>query len=263
MIRRLNYTGRRKFPRENIRVTLFRNGGLEEFVAVIKTAGLQLPDSARIFVEAYHKSDWMRFDFGSVAVPAVPADRRLTVFYEGARVLFRVKVVSADTAGEPGKIIAETDRIIPVSPDDERDHDPLLPVRLVGGLGDEVWRLSWQNGPVLELNKNEPEIKHFLTADNRFKWLILPNVLRAVLIRILIDAADEEPEQDESAPGNRWMEFAQSLHAEPPPKPADRDTALINEWVDEVVSAFCRHHRALDTWRISLRPQADGLFPNQ
>ena len=67
MIRRLNYTGRRKIPRENIHITLFRNNGVDEFDAVIRLADLELPDSARLFVEAYHKSDWMRFDYGTLA----------------------------------------------------------------------------------------------------------------------------------------------------------------------------------------------------
>lgn len=42
MIRRLNYTGRRKIPRENIHIALFRNNGVDEFDAVIRL----LPDDA-------------------------------------------------------------------------------------------------------------------------------------------------------------------------------------------------------------------------
>lgn len=152
MIRRLNYTGRRKIPREHINITLFRNGGVEEFDAVIRTANLGLPETARVFVEAYHKSDWMRFDYGTVGAPAIPSDRRLTVFYSGARLLFRVKVVSAGE--ESGKILAEADRLTPLSSDNDRDRDALLPIRIVGNLGDQIWRVAWNGGPVLELNCN-------------------------------------------------------------------------------------------------------------
>lgn len=55
-------------------------------------------------MDAYHKSDWMRFDFGTVGQVVIPRDRRLTAFYRGARLLFRVKAVAAD--GESGKILA-------------------------------------------------------------------------------------------------------------------------------------------------------------
>jgi hypothetical protein len=255
MIRRLNYTGRRKIPRDLIRISLYRNGGVDEFDAFIRTDGLELPPSARVFVEAYHKSDWMRFDFGSVGVPALPADRRLTAFYEGVRVLFRVKIVSAD--GDAGKILAEADRLSPLSPDEDSDRDPLLPVRTVAGMRDQIWRVMWENGPVLELNKGEPEIKHLLTTDPRFKWLVLPEMLRTILTRLLAEEMDED---DETSQVKRWLEFAASLHPDPPPRAEDRDPELIENWVDEVVSAFCRRHRALDHWKLAVKPQ-DDLFP--
>ena len=45
MIRRLNYTGRRKIPRESIHVTLYRDGGVDEFDAVIRAAPQGLSQS--------------------------------------------------------------------------------------------------------------------------------------------------------------------------------------------------------------------------
>jgi hypothetical protein len=260
MIRRLNYTGRRKIPRENLHITLFRNNGVDEFDAAIRLAGLELPASARVFVEAYHKSDWMRFDYGTLASPSIPTDRRLTAFYEGARILFRVKVVASGE--ESGKIIAEADRLTPLSPTDAREREPLLPVRLVGNLGDQVWRVTWSGGPLLELNKNEPECKHLLTADSRFKWLVLPEVLRSILTRVLNESMDEEEDPGESGPGNRWLAFAASVHPEPPPPSEARDAEIIEKWTDEVVTAFCRRHRAFDHWRASIHPN-DDLFSGQ
>jgi len=256
MIRRLNYTGRHRIPRANIRIAIYRNGDVEEFDALVRCGGLGLPDSARLFVEAYHKADWMRFDFGTVGEPRIPGDRRLTAFYQGARILFRVKAVSAGK--DKGKILAEADRILPLAPDSDSDRDPLLPVRLVAGMGDQIWRVTWENGPVLELNKTEPEIKRLLTTDSRFKWLILPQALRGVLTRVLVEEMDEEEEEDsEGGQGRRWIEFARSLYPVAPPKPDDRDMELIENWVDEVVGAFCRRHRSLDSWRLAVN---DDLF---
>jgi hypothetical protein len=255
MIRRLNYTGRRRIPRENIRIAIYRNGDTEEFDARVSCAGLDLPDNASLLVEAYHKSDWMRFDFGTVGQVVIPRDRRLTAFYRGARVLFRVKAVSTDD--ESGKILAEADRIVPLSPDSDRDRDPLLPVRVVDGLGSQVWRLTWEGGPVLELNRQEPEVKRLLTSDPRFKWLILPQVLRSILIRILVEGMDEEENEGGGGEGQRWLDFAGSLHPVEPPKPDDRDMELIEIWVDDVVAAFCGRNNVIENWRWSLRPQED------
>ena len=254
MIRRLNYTGRRRIPRENIRIAIYRSGDTEEFDAHV-CDGLDLPESACLWVEAYHKSDWMRFDFGTVGQVVSPRDRRLTDFYRGARVLFRVKAVSAD--GENGKILAEADRIVPLSPDSDRDRDPLLPVRVVDGLGSQIWRLAWDSGPVLELNRQEPEVKRLLTSDSRFKWLILPQVLRSVLIHVLAEEMDDEEDTGGSGEGQRWLDFAHSLHPVEPPKPDDRDTELIENWVDDVVAAFCRRNKVMENWRWSLRPEED------
>lgn len=255
MIRRLNYTGRRRIPRENIRIAIYRNGDTEEFDARVSCDGLCLPDSAFLLVEAYHKSDWMRFDFGTVGQVVIPRDRRLTAFYRGARVLFRVKAVAADV--ESGKILAEADRIVPLSPDSDRDRDPLLPVRVVDGLGSQIWRLIWESGPVLELNRQEPEVKRLLTSDPRFKWLILPQVLRSILIRVLVEEMDEDEDAQGGGEGQRWIDFAHSLHPVEPPKPDDRDMELIENWVDDVVAAFCGRNNVMQNWRWSLRPEED------
>jgi hypothetical protein len=255
MIRRLNYTGRRRIPRENIRIAIYRNGDAEEFDARVSCAGLDLPDTASLLVEAYHKSDWMRFDFGTVGQIVIPRDRRLTAFYLGARVLFRVKAVSTD--GESGKILAEADRIVPLSPDSGQDRDPLLPVRVVDGLGSQVWRLTWEGGPVLELNRQEPEVKRLLTSDPRFKWLILPQVMRSILIRVLVEGMDEEEDVGGGGEGQRWLDFARSLHPVAPPKSDDRDIELIENWADDVVAAFCGRNNVMENWRWSLRPQED------
>ena len=65
---------------------------------------------------------------------------------------------------------------------------------------------------------------------------------------------------DPKAECPRWLEFVEDIHPEPPPRAEDRDAELIENWVDEVVSAFCRRHRAFDHWRLGVKPQND-LFP--
>ena len=72
----------------------------------------------------------------------------------------------------------------------------------------------------------------------------------------------EEDDPAESAPGKRWLDFAFSLYPEPPPRSEARDLEIIENWVDEVVAAFCRRHRALDHWRAAVHPP-DDLFSSK
>lgn len=257
MIRRFNYTGRKRIPRANIHITILNAPRGREFEATIRTKDLKLPADARLFVEAYHKSDYMRFDFGTVGAQRTPPDRLLTAFYDGARILFRVKVVGVGDAA--GQIIAEADQIKPKSPDDTKNRDPLLPVRTVGNMEDQIWRLSWSAGPVLELNNKEHEIKGLITADARFKTLVLPQVLRSVLIRILSEDMDGDTETEEGRVAARWLEFADSLYPSTPPQVGERDYTAIESWADAVISAFCRRNRVLETWQNSLQTKQEHL----
>jgi hypothetical protein len=158
-----------------------------------------------------------------------------------------------------GQIIAEADQVKPKSPDDTKNRDPLLPVRTVGNMEDQIWRLSWSAGPVLELNNKEPEIKALITADARFKTLVLPQVLRSVLIRILSEDMDGDTETEEGRVATRWLEFAENLYPSTPPQAGERDYTGIESWADAVVSAFCRRNRVLETWQNSLQAKQEHL----
>lgn len=257
MIRRLNFTGRKRIPSERVRISIFRLPAGREFDARLRLDGLDLPGSARVFVEAYHKFNYMRFDFGTVHALQPALDRTLSAFYEGARVLFRIKVVAADE--DAGRVLAVADRIQPLSPDDRRDRDPLISVRTVKGMNQQIWRVNWESGPVLELNVDEPEIKTRMTADPRFKSLVLPEVLRTVLTRILSDEMDADPESEDGRIAVRWLAFAADLHPSEPPASEDRDGESVEVWVNGVVDGFCRRNRVLDQWRRSLYPGGKQL----
>ena len=101
--------------------------------------------------------------------------------------------------------------------------------------------------------------KHLLTADSRFKWIILPEALRSILTRLLSEGMDDQDDSDEDSVAQRWLDFAASLHPEPPPPADGRDADIIATWVDDVVVGFCRRHRALGHWRAAVHPN-DDLF---
>src|SRR2546427_9791472 len=101
MIRRLNYTGRQTIHRENVEIRLSRSPDGVSFVPHLHLGDYGLPGPARIYVEAYHRTQYMRFSLGVVDHIEVPRDCRLTEFHGSDAVRFRIKVV--DETGSIGR----------------------------------------------------------------------------------------------------------------------------------------------------------------
>ncbi len=78
MIRRFNYTHRQRIPKSHVVVRLVRAAEATEFEAQLQLATLNLPDDARVYVEAYFHGTVMRFDFGTVSAVRAPSNRQLT-----------------------------------------------------------------------------------------------------------------------------------------------------------------------------------------
>ena len=111
-IRRLNYTGRKPIHRSDTRITVREYPDRPAtFDADLRLGEYKLPAGAYVFVEAYRQATWMRFPFGRVGELTPPPDleRILTEFESPDRVLFRVRVTSAE--GRQGIMLAEADKI--------------------------------------------------------------------------------------------------------------------------------------------------------
>jgi len=112
MIRKFNYTGRKKIKRSNVRIDLMRDSnGQRFFSSGLKLDDLELPLNAHVYVEAYHRSGYRRFDFGTVGDRKIPPDRQLKTISDSAIPLFRVKVVDKSTSH--GRILASVDKVRP------------------------------------------------------------------------------------------------------------------------------------------------------
>jgi hypothetical protein len=126
--------------------------------------GVDVVPNARVFVEAYYRTSFMRFDCGSVASFAPPADRRLTEI-DGTNVLrFRVKVV------DDHRIVAVADDIVVSAEKPEASgRMPLLPVNFSEDLGQQAWQVVFESsGPVLALNSRIDGIRD-IAATPRFR----------------------------------------------------------------------------------------------
>jgi len=244
-IRRLNYTGRQRIRRRDVRITIHKSDdGPSRFDADLKLAGYELPYDAPVFVEAYRQSIWMRFRYGT-AGSVLPEDKPiLSEFDSPDGLLFRVKITSV---GHPsGILLAEADRIPPREPaEDEEQRIPLLSARADRDLGDQVFQIDFDDRPILLVNAN---LDDWRTAvhEPAFISLVYPVAVRQILTRILDHDHPGEIEEDGDWP-SQWLKFATFLPGVPNEIPGkDADEENKDRWIDEVVSSFCRQHQMLN-----------------
>ena len=237
-VRTLNYTHRKRIRRSDALISIRVEKGSAWFDPILNLADYKLPADARVFVEAYRKALYMRFDLGQVGAMRIPEDRRLDAFDSPEGVLFRVKVV---TASDPhGLLLAEADRIRPRRSENvEEDKVPLLPVVPDDNLGDEIWRLDFGGQEThLLVNASLGDWKS-IVRDDAFVALVFPAAIRQVFRRIAMEDEewpDPEPRDDWRS---RWMCLAVNLPGVGDP-PSERDQDDIDEWIDSVAGAFCR-----------------------
>lgn len=259
MIRRLNFTGRAKIPRKRISVSLLPsgNGPSKMFDAEYDLDGLGLPSEARVYIESYHRSQYMRFDFGTVKTPVPPAERELTDIDPTARPLFRVKVV--DHTARFARILAVADKIIPVDQTEAReDRKSLLYVRFVD-LGNRIWELDLDcDWPELQINERIEDRREIARSDEAFQALVYPQVVRQVLTRIINDDANDDETDLDDWP-SLWLRFAQNLPNAGPIPEGGGDVARGEKeaWIDDAVNAFSANIDALGKF-LSLHPAMEG-----
>jgi hypothetical protein len=236
-----------------VKVTISKDGDAVLFFdAKIDLSGLRLPSHGRVYVEAYHRASYMRFDYGKVSDITTPRDRRLTDIEGGATPMFRVKVI--DETSEHGQVLAEADALSPLDAEaTAANHTPILPV-VKADLGQEIWRVQFDtldDRPVLELNKGVEGIERLAVGDDRFFALVYPGVIRTILHRVL----RVEECFDLDGPSDnwccQWLRFACALPGimRPPRPESDDDPSVVDrqlEWIDDVTASFCAHHKVLE-----------------
>jgi hypothetical protein len=242
MVRKLNYTGRRRIARTDVTITLDPLGpGRHAFSADLRLGNYRLPRRARILVEAYKNVNRMRFDFGTVGAPSHPPawQLELTEFAGSNNMLFRVKVV--DFESELGKLLAEADQIRPQLADETgAERESLLDVRKED-LGERLWRVQIEDSdselmPCIVIHSKLD--KASFTQSVEFRALVLPAVMEQVLHSLPLPG-DCEAETWAA----RWWSFLGKLGAGIPDSNETRA-----EWVDEAVDHFCRKNGLMKSY---------------
>lgn len=252
MIRRFNYTDRKRIPTDRVSVQLRPGSGdAPSFEARLDLSGLDLPPSSRVYVEAYYKSSLQRFDFGSVANVVAPGSTVLDQVDRGSVIYFRVKVVDND--GKHGRLVAEVDGVGANDSQGGADRFCILPVNFVD-LGEQLWRMSFKPPqPVLEVNSFSGA-EAFVRASPLFSGLVYPEVVRQVLGNILLDL---EVDDLDGLDGWQlsWLRFGRSFHPEEIPAAGDDGEARA-AWIEEVVRCFCERLKMRTRFAEALNPEA-------
>lgn len=249
-IKRINFTSRKRLTRDHANVVIHPHPDpaapptfdMQLDLACLRPAG----DNARVFVEAYHQTTRMRFDFGTVAavVAPLPAQRRLHEFADWKDIRFRIKVT--DVTESPGRIVAWADRIKPKGPDDQDQPD------LVRFKDADLYGLLWDiefddEGPVVLIERNAGGAQQ-VGRNDRFKAAVYPEILRRLLERALLE--DKAAHDDEGHWFKLWYDgyFKAKLALGAPP-PDDQEAARRN-WITEAVNAFARRFQIVDYWKL-------------
>lgn len=239
MKRRFNYTDRKRITQDRITVSLTRRKGLaESFSASVKLDGLNLPEEAKVYIEAYHHTDSARYPFGTVVSPLLPDDTSLSNLAHPEDLKFRILVVDETT--KRGLILASADRIKPTS---TYDKQSILPVE-IGDLGRQVWKLDFNGDqPVLVLNEKLPNVLNLPTTDPRFRLYILPAVLREVFSYMFFVDKVEDLAEPAVEWHKNWLSFAKRFlpydTAWPEKSGDDYDSGDVSGWINVLEREFC------------------------
>ena len=255
MIRKFNYTGRKRIARSrvSIEITPGKNGSTT-FEASIDLSGLKLPKDAEIFIEAYRRSFFRRFSFGTVSQVRPPEDRSLGDVDPRALAMFRIKVV--EPKGK-GRILAAADKIIPRRAEDEPAKKIcLLPVDFVD-LGQSVWRLDLASDwPSLQLNIRIEDIREIARSDAHFLSLVYPEVVRQIFYEILVKEDHTDPQTDPDDWMSQWLCFAALLGVKQLPPSGESEPILQDKlkWIDDAVEAFCSSNKMMEKFVQAISP---------
>ena len=248
-VQRINFTKRSRLTRDQANVTIYPDGDTRPatFEARLNLSSLrETVGDARVFVEAYHQTTRMRFDYGTVAdtTPPPPAELRLTEFTDWKDVRFRVKVTDVD--GTPGKLLAWADRIKPQGPDDQDEPD-LVHFKDAPLFG-RLWDMEFHDdrGPVVLIEKKFGA--QDVGRDPKFQAAAFPEVMRRTLERAFIE--DQTPYPTAGHWSTLWVDgYIKPKLSLPAPPPTDgSDENAVREWIQRAVETFSRHHRIADLW---------------
>jgi hypothetical protein len=248
MIKRVNFTGRRRIARDRIDIEVF-DGIPRRFAAAIDLSEMELPEDAGVFVEATCAGSTViqRFEFGTVG-KLKPESLCLLTDIEGENVFFSIKVV--DHSEKFGRLLRVAENVRPqrAGKQTAAGRRGILPIE-PADLGQKLWQLEFREHDVfLLVNRQIPGFVDYVRGDPAFHAVVYPEVVRQVLTRAIHENVDAD-EDDERWPV-MWLRFGRSLHPMREPAPNENEgSEVVEDWVSEVVSTFSETHSLKDRFQ--------------
>ncbi len=244
--RRINSTGRKRIGLEWVRIEMLdiRIGEPLEARAELRLENMGFPASARVTIEAYHRSSGQWFDCGTIGAPNVPEVLVLDQVDKSGRVLFRVKVVDSDA--EPGKILGSAERIRPRGKgEDDEGRSSIFPIEC-RDLGQETWKVVIEQGdrPHLIVNSRIHGFMSKLQGSALVQGLVLPVAMRFVLNE-LVQETETGEDDDEANWKDQWLEYCKNEFGVDAPA-RFHDPNERQNWIDDVVCLFCERFSLVD-----------------
>jgi hypothetical protein len=245
MIRKFNYTDRSKIRREDVRISTSVVGQSMSFSANFAPDALNFPKGASIYIEPYYRTNYLRFQFGSVGNINTPPNTDITELRDlSEAIYFRIKVVNSE-----GLLLGFADKL-PLTDDNQASQkSSILYVNPVKMETDEIWRVSFDSEssgmPVLEVNNKLEDIKELSKTDPNFVALVFPAAIRLVLERIV---SEKYLDGDEGTWYSKWLLFSQTTLgvSERPGNNANEEDK--KDWIDNCVRAFNIKNRVFERY---------------
>lgn len=249
--RQFNYTDRAKIPSKTVKLRVVAPKDIPPQVVVDDFGLGELKvghdkdewSQAQVVLEAnrHTTSSFTRLVVGSVADVLGRAAPQLTApledFDAPDNIIFTVKVVSRTGS----RLLAEAKNVKP--PEDEAQKDELLKV-LAHDLGQEPWRLTWEDGtgPLIHVNRQILGHDNFLTRDPFMQGTVIPTAFRMVLQRLARDRVLRT-----EAWSKPWLRFASEYGPGEMPDEDEEGNAPdwldVDHWVNQVLASYCERFR--------------------
>jgi hypothetical protein len=247
MIRRFNYTGRVKIPRNRVDISLFKDKNGKYFKAKIDLEGLDLPPDAQVYIEPNFKGVYQRFNFGTVKDFKEPENTRLNELPETELAYFDISIV--DEKSKVGLLLAKAKGVAVSTDGLPNDRIPLLPVVPVD-LKNQFWKLSFDTSddgrPLLEINRNIPDVFEMARNDIKFISLIYPTAFRGVLLRLLEEGDFDADDDSWIFQWNKFISSVLGIKNRPEMDSEGSISAEQEAWVDECVNEYCKKFKLFE-----------------
>jgi hypothetical protein len=237
--RRLNYTGRKRINKTDVKIQLVNDGSrAASFLASVDLSRLNLPSDAPVFIEARQKDLMQRFECGTVGDFKLPQETTLSEVDGSAPVSFWVRVL--DPSRTDGRLLAVARSIHPEGdvPGEDEGRDSLLAVK-ARPLGNIPWTIEFPTDeegiPWLVINSRIPDPIGKVHGNAIVQGYVLPAAVREIFGRIYMDAeiVGEGTWQD------KWLQYGKRLIGQEWPQPHSSATEESIEWIDQVTEMFC------------------------